>query len=127
MQTVLLPTHLAGFVDRFILPARQARWRAGLAAPHRAGKLLRCLPRHLDPHRVRQLSGDEALPSVLVWQYGAHTGIWFDADGPRAGRLGEAVDLEHDAVFSLLPGQLALCFFHEGWVWRCQHPAPWPR
>jgi len=54
-------------------------------------------------------------------------GVFYDFyDLPRVVPANLAVEAGRgrDAIFSLVPGELALYFFHECEVWVCRHAAP---
>jgi hypothetical protein len=108
--------HAAGFAAAFVSPPKRERWAEMLARrPQRIGRDSHELHADLDRrtcHRVAEL------PAVvrgdgLFYQF-------FDAPRvvPAAGAAVAAGG--SDAIFSLVPGELAVYFFHEGEVWLCQ-------
>jgi hypothetical protein len=121
-----LSTHLAAFVDGFIVPRWRARWRLNLVEkPERAKKELRgWLP--LDDRYCRELVGTQSWPQHIEFHTGRHDGIYFDPWGDKPVRLSvqEASSLASekvdDAIFSMIPGRLALLFSHESDVWLCK-------
>jgi hypothetical protein len=109
--------HAEGFAAAFVVPAKRERWRELLTRrPRRIGENSHKLHADLD-RRTCRLAG-EAPPAGLRGE-----GLFYGfGDGPRVvpADLAAAAAGGRDAIFSLVPGELALYFFHEGEVWVCR-------
>jgi hypothetical protein len=110
--------HTSRFVTAFVTPAKRGRWQWLLASrPRRVGRDSHKLHSDLDR---RTCQPGKWLPSEFH-----RDGVYYGfADAPRllpaamvAGAVGTG-----DAILSLVPGELAVYFFHEGEVWLCQSP-----
>jgi hypothetical protein len=71
------------------------------------------------------LHGSDSFPVSLAEVFGTKLGVYFDGTeppcritAPEASTL--ATERNVDAMFSMVPGKLALFFFHEGWSWKCE-------
>jgi hypothetical protein len=108
--------HAEGFAVAFVVPARRERWRELLARrPRRIGEDSHKLHSDLDRRVCRPAP---ALPATVRGD-GLFYGFF---DSPRvvpAAQVAAAAG-GGDAIFSLVPGELAVYFFHEGEVWLCQ-------
>ena len=109
--------HASRFVTAFVVPARRDRWRwLLLERPRRIGRDSHKLHSDLDP-RFCQSEG-VLPPEVLTGE-----GLYYPfADLPRVVPA-SSIDLavgNGDAIFSLVPGKLAVYFFHEGEIWLCR-------
>jgi hypothetical protein len=110
--------HAAGFVAAFVSPARRDRW-AGLLArrPRRIGRDSHKLHADLDRRVCRPMS---------EWPTGLRDdGVFYGFfDIPRVVPASQAAAASGggDAIFSLVPGELAVYFFHEGETWLCRSP-----
>ena len=110
--------HIMGFVTAFVTPSKKERWLDLLSRRPRkilghSHKLHSALDR-----RTCHVVGKETVADLRG------IGVFYDfhADGPRMVPADLAVDAAEagDAIFSLVPGELAVYFFHEGEVWLCQ-------
>ena len=110
--------HLSAFADAFVVPARRERWKYLLARRRkRAFQDSSKLMNHLEMRLGKQVDGEFELS--LDTQ-----GVFYDSyDGPRWMSLEQAqtASQNHDALFSVTPGKLAIYWSHEGWSWlfRC--------
>jgi hypothetical protein len=110
--------HLVAFADAFTLPERRERWRYLLE--HRRRNLLRhssTLMSHLDPRWCVRVDGAFGLADDL-------RGVFYDfhEQPPEVLGLAEAVarGTDRDALFSIVPGKLAIHWSHEDWSWLCR-------
>jgi hypothetical protein len=108
--------HVEGFVTAFIVPAKRERWLELLTRrPRRIGRDSHKM--HSDLDRRTCCKFGSVVPPALKGDglfYGFH-------DVPRVVSVELAAQLTwSDAILSLVPGKLALYFFHEGEVWLCQ-------
>jgi hypothetical protein len=108
--------HAAAFAAAFVAPAKRERWAEMLAKrPQRIGRNSHKLHSDLDPRTCRRVA---ELPAVV-----RGAGLFYGfCDAPRvvpAASVAVAAG-GGDAIFSLLPGELAVYFFHEDEVWLCQ-------
>ncbi|MCC2670920.1 MAG: hypothetical protein K0Q72_3391 [Armatimonadetes bacterium] len=119
--------HLRAFITAFISTRSRPRWEhCLLVAPKKARGHLQHFRRDHDPAHCRELRGAAGFPLRLAGIYGSQVGIYFTGHAnPLQVTAAEAATLatEHfaDAVFSLVPGKLALYFDHDGGVWACEH------
>lgn len=107
--------HAEGFASAFVVPAKQERWAEMLAQrPRRIGRNSHKLHADLNRKRCQLVS---TLPT-LVRGSGLFYGFF---DAPRIVPASSAAIAAGggDAIFSLVPGKLAVYFFHEGEVWLC--------
>jgi hypothetical protein len=108
--------HAARFAAVFITPAKRERWAEMLARrPRRIGRDSHKLHADLDRRTCRPVS---ELPAAV-----RGTGLFYGFfDTPRVVAAADAAVAAGggDAIFSLIPGELAVFFFHEGEVWLCQ-------
>jgi hypothetical protein len=108
--------HVVGFVTAFVIPAKRQRWSEMLTRrPRRIGRDSHKLHSALDRRCCRVVT---ELP-VAVRGEGLFYGFF---DAPRVLLAEHAAVAAGcgDAIFSLVPGKLAVYFFHEGEVWLCQ-------
>jgi hypothetical protein len=110
--------HVAAFTAAFITSAKRERWLELLTKrPRRIVRQSHKMHSDLDRRTCRNVG--EVFPAGLK---GA--GLFYDfSDPPRVVSVELAAQLAgrgRDAIFSLVPGELALYFFHEGEVWFCQ-------
>jgi hypothetical protein len=109
--------HATGFAAAFIVPAKRERWRELLTRrPRRLSRDSHKLRSDLDPRTCRLLG--ERPPADLRGE-----GVFYGfGDGPRVipADLAAVAAGGGDAIFSLVPGELALYFFHEDEVWVCR-------
>jgi hypothetical protein len=108
--------HAEGFAAAFVAPAKRERWRELLTRrPRRFARDSHKLHADLDRRVCRPVL---QLPAAIQGD-GLFYGFF---DLPRvvpAARAAAAAG-SGDAVFFLVPGELAVYFFHEGEVWLCQ-------
>jgi hypothetical protein len=108
--------HAAGFAATFVGPAKRERWAELLARrPRRIGRNSHKLHADLDRRVCRPVSD---------WPTSLHPdGVFygfFDSPQVVPAALAEAAAGGGDAIFSMVPGELALYFFHEGEIWLCK-------
>jgi hypothetical protein len=97
-------------------PSAIGGWSCSLAAPAGVGSNSHKLLGDLDP-QYRQCVGEVA-PAGLQGD-----GLFYSFyDAPRVVPAASAglVAGSRDALFLLVPGELAVYFFHEGTVWLCR-------
>ena len=108
--------HVTGFTDAFIVAAKRERWLELLTRrPRRIGRQSHKMHTDLDRRRCRNVGW--AVPADLKGE-----GLYYDfAGSPQVVPVELLRQLQlGDAILSLVPGKLALFFFHEGEVWLCQ-------
>jgi hypothetical protein len=118
--------HLRGFAEAFIDKAHVDRWiHIIFEKQKKAENELRKFERHLDSRYCTMLNSADTFPVSLSEEYGTKLGIYFDGSeppckitAPEAGSL--VAERSTDAIFSMIPGKLAIFFFHEGWSWKCE-------
>ena len=110
--------HLAAFVDAFVVRERRERWRLLLSQRRRntlrnSAKLMD----HLDCRFCVQVDGAFGIDPATV-------GVFYDFHEypPEVISLREAAKRadSRDAIFSIVPGRLALHWSHEDWSWLCR-------
>lgn len=112
--------HAAGFAAAFVSPARRERWAELLARrPRRIGRDSHKLHAHLDRRVCRPVSD---------WPAGLRgDGVFYGFyESPRVvpATQAEAAAGGGDAIFSLVPGRLAVYLFHESERWLCGSYVP---
>lgn len=113
--------HAFGFVSSFIVPAKRDRWLDLLT---RRPKQIRRNSHKLHSALDRRFCRCEAEAVVIDWK---GEGLFYDFfDVPRVvpANVAEIVANGTDAIFSLIPGELAVYFFHESEVWLCRAKPP---
>lgn len=112
--------HAAGFVAAFVAPDRRDRWAELLARrPRRTDRNAHKLHSALDRRLCRRVA---ALPPSI-----RGLGLFyrfFDAPRVVPAEDAESAAGGGDAIFSVIPGELAVFYFHEGELWLCQSPRP---
>ena len=107
--------HAAGFVTAFVASAKRERWGELLARrPRQIGRNSHKLHSALDRRSCRRVA--ELPPTIRG--FGLFYGF-FDAPRVVPAESAAAAAWGRDAIFSLVPGELAVYFFHEGEVWLC--------
>ncbi|MCE9533833.1 MAG: hypothetical protein K8T89_22305 [Planctomycetes bacterium] len=109
--------HASGFVEAFIVPTKRERWLELLTKrPHRIGRYSHKMHSDLDRRTGRRV---ESFSSAGLKGEGV---FYAFADLPRVVRAELAARAAggRDAIFSLVPGKVAVYFFHEDEVWVCQ-------
>ena len=111
--------HLSSFVHSFVLNSRRERWLDLLMnQKDKAAQVKSKLVNALDERycrRVKTINGVD--PGTM--------GVFFDFySSPSVVPLSDAMTKGdcRDAIFSVLPGKLAIVFFHEGELWFCAKP-----
>jgi pyruvate/2-oxoglutarate dehydrogenase complex dihydrolipoamide dehydrogenase (E3) component len=108
--------HVAGFATAFVVPAKRERWAEMLARrPRRIGQDSHKLHSDLDRRTCRRVV---ELPTLVHGD-----GLFYEFyDKPRVVPAANAIVAAggNDAIFSLIPGKLAVYFFHEDELWLCQ-------
>ena len=110
--------HATGFVAAFVNPAKRERWQWLLSSrPRRVGRDSHKLHADLDRRTCRPV---HVLPEEVV-----RAGVYYAFAGAPRALPADAVALADgagDAILSVVPGGLAVYFFHEGERWLCQSP-----
>ena len=109
--------HATAFVASFVIPTKRERWlELFTRRPRRIGRDSHKLHAALDRRTCRLVP---ELPPVCLRGEGAFYGFY---DTPRVvpATLAERAAGGGDAVFLLVPGELAVYFFHKGEIWLCQ-------
>lgn len=100
--------HVSGFVTAFVTPPKRERWQWLLTdRPRRVGRDSHKLHSDLDRRTCRPVRD---LPAEVQGQ-----GLFY--------RFADAMLLVNavgDALYSLVPGELAVHLFHEGEIWLCE-------
>ena len=111
--------HATAFVTAFVTPAKRHRWHYLVTQrPSRIRRSSSKLHSDLDRRTCRSVG------VVPAGTRGDGVFYAFDLD-PRIVSVDTAAVLASgDAIFSLVPGELALYFFHESEVWLCQAGRP---
>ena len=115
-----LDFHLSEFGKAFIKSNALSRWNhVTRERPEKARYELAKLASSLDPKFTQKLHGSEAFPDSFESRFGSKLGVYFDGiDAACKVTAAEAASLaqerDNDAVFSLVPGKLAIFFFHGG-------------
>ena len=121
-----LESHLSAFVARFIQQPRQSRWRHSLLErPKKASRHLSRVETDLAEGECVELQGAASFPGSLTDRYGSVPGVYFDGTRvPCKMTAAEAATIAteefRDAILSLVPGERALVFHHEGRCWACE-------
>ncbi|PHS18754.1 MAG: hypothetical protein COA78_01855 [Blastopirellula sp.] len=111
--------HMTAFVHSFVQSHRQERWLHLLVnRPKQLLKNSSKLYQHLDKQYCTELP-------YLADISESTTGVFIDfheSSEPVSITTARAIELgmDHDAVFSIAAGKLAVYFFHEGTVMLCQ-------
>lgn len=122
--TELYERHILSFVDSFIDPKKKDRYRSLLAPSKPPSKSFQTyLP--LDKRFTSTLKGQDAFPQNIRNQLGGQEGVYYEVgDGAWLLTVQQACSLHNrtspDAIFSLIPGQLAINFTHHGDVILCK-------
>jgi hypothetical protein len=110
--------HMTAFVEAFVLAARRERWLYLLREkPKRAPRDAHKLRNDLD---VRWCTGP--------WSYGddlglTQDGVYYEFFGEPhvlSPAEAESIGTGRDAIYSVVPGRLAVFFFHEFETWLCR-------
>ena len=115
----LYNNHIAAFVSAFIERERRERWLHLLAT--RAKQLFKNshkLHSHLDKTRCTQSPDATFVDPATVGMF-----CDFHGDSPPllvSGQRAVELGTGHDAIFSIVPGKLAVYFFHEDFVMECR-------
>ena len=109
--------HLTGFASAFVIASKRERWlellsRRGKNTFRNSAKLMDAL----DSRYCLRVDGK--------WELDANSlGVFYDFfSEPSVTTLTQATAVGHDqdAIFSIVPGKLAIHFSHEGWSWLCR-------
>lgn len=110
--------HMRSFAEAFILSGRKEKWIGLLCErPDTITKSSSKLFNHLDHNFIEQ---NDLLVDVAPYDT---AGIFYNfSDSPKCISLREAIDAGEgsNAIFSIKPGELAVCFFHDGWNFVCK-------
>ncbi|WP_439136063.1 hypothetical protein [Pseudomaricurvus sp.] len=109
--------HMESFAKAFVESSRKERW-VGFLGHHKSKNYKRSaeLFNHLDE---RFIVRNDSLEGVADFQ---DLGVFYDfLDEPALITFQEACAIGNnkDAIFSIIPGKLAVYFFHEGWNYVC--------
>lgn len=121
-----LELHLRAFGNEFIEKQKLGRWNHVLFEnPEKAKNELNKLGNYLIRNFHRTLNGSDSFPISLKERFGNREGVFFDGieppikiTAPEAASLKEVRDV--GALFSIIPGKLALFFFHDGDTLLCE-------
>lgn len=118
ITTADIERHLAGFVDAFVVRERRERWHYLLS--HRRKNTYKnsaTLMEHLDARFCARVDGAFGVePHAMGVFYDFHTHPPEVMTFLEAEKRGDG----QDAIFSLVPGRLAIHWSHEGWSWLCR-------
>jgi hypothetical protein len=109
--------HLAAFIESFVIPPRRERLQYVIS--HRGKNARRegsALLSQLDERFCKQVDGAFGLEaeSLGVFYNFRHEPQTMSLAAATAAAEGE------DAIFSVVPGKLAIHWSHEGWSWLCR-------
>lgn len=114
----MLTQHLEKFVSSFVLPDRQGKWEHLLLKNRkRSYKNSSKLESHLTKQFCLLVKKEDMYINLET------KGVFYDfRDSSFFVSLEDALILGdyQDAIFSMIPGKLALYFSHEGRIWLCQ-------
>lgn len=112
--------HVEGFVAAFITSAKKERWLELLTRrPRRIGRQSHKMHSDLDRRVCHNVWPD--FPAGLKGE-GLYYGF---SDAPRVVPVELAAQLVGaDGIFSLIPGKIAIYFFHEWETWLCKASKP---
>jgi hypothetical protein len=107
---------VAGFVAAFVVPAKRERWAELLARrPRKIRKSSHKLHSDLDRRVCQPVTELPASVRGAGLFYG-----FFDAPRMVPAECAAVAAGGGDAIFSLVPGKLAVYYFHEDEVWLCR-------
>ena len=115
-----LQLHLVEFGKTFINSNRLERWKhVTQVKPEKAKDELAKLISESETKYRQTLNGSSAFPNALKKRFGNNLGVYFDGvkDACKVSALEAstlAAESYGDALFSLVPGKLAIFFFHDG-------------
>jgi len=116
-STEQIDIHLSSFVKSFVEKKRQERWLHFLCKrPKQTYKNSANLLNHLDERFYKEVDEIDNIPNN-------GKGVFFDFyNPPKIIDFKEAFEegVNEDAIFSYKPGELAVYFFHEGWIFLCE-------
>ena len=119
MKNILdIELHMRSFTDAFILEARKDKW-TGLLCERPANVFNQSskLFNHLDHNHIEQ---NDTLENVAPYD---KVGVFYDFNHePKCITFENAIEAGKgkDAIFSINPGKLAVCFFHDSWNFVCK-------
>jgi len=115
----ILNQHLEKFVSSFVFPNRQEKWKhLFLKNRKRSYKNSSKLESHLTRQFCFLLKSEELHINIET------RGVYYNfRDSSFSISLKDALILGdyQDAIFSIIPGELALYFSHEGRIWLCRN------
>ena len=110
--------HMRSFSHAFILEARKDKWTGLLLErPNNISMQSSKLFNHLDHNYIEQ---NDSLENVAPYD---NVGVFYDFNhNPKCLSFKDAIEegQGQDALFSINPGELAVCFFHDGWNFVCK-------
>ena len=117
MSEVDCDHHLERFVSSFVISRGRERWQhLLLSRGKRTFANSHKLHDVLDRTVCNRLSGSPPVDDSTV-------GVFYDFyEDPQVLPFGEVYEraVNSDAIFSIVPGKLAIFFFHEGEEWLCE-------
>ena len=125
-STEELELHLRAFGNEFIEPSNLNRWTHIIfEKPEKAKNELSKLGNCINKKFFHTLIGSESFPVSLFEKFGNREGVFFDGiEVPCKLTASEAASLKEErdvnALFSIIPGKLALFFFRDGDVMLCE-------
>ncbi len=121
-----LELHLRAFGKAFVQSNYVERWNhITLEKPEKAKNELSKLANCFDERFFRILEGSEPFPDSLFEKFGNILGVYFDGVEPTCKITAQeasslAAERDLDTLFSIIPGKLALFFYHSGDVLLCE-------
>ena len=118
MNNILdIELHMRSFAESFMLEARKDKW-AGLLCERPSNIIIQSskIFNHLNHNYIEQ---NNELDNVAPYD---NVGVFYDFIGePKCISFKDAIaeGKNHDAIFSINPGKLVVCFFHDGWNFVC--------
>ena len=112
-------THIAAFVSAFVQRERRERWLHLLTTrPKQLLKNSHKLHNHLEKSRCTESSEPTSLDASAIGMF-----CDFHSDSPPllvTGQRAIEMGTGRDGIFSVVPGKLAVYFFHEDFVMECR-------
>lgn len=118
--------HPRVFGKAFVQANYVGRWNhITLEKPEKAKNELSKLAGYFDERFFRTLKGSESFLDSLFESFGNKLGIYFDGVEPACKITASeaasfAAERDLDALFSIIPGKLALFFYHSGDTLLCE-------
>ena len=110
--------HIRSFIDAFILEAQKDKWTGLLfERPDNVFNQSSKLFNHLDHNHIEQ---NDTLENVAPYD---NVGVFYNFNHePKCISFKDAIEagIGNDAIFSIEPGELAVCFFRDSWNFVCK-------